>query len=204
MPTYEYRCPKGHHFELFQKMSEEPRADCPECGSESERLLSGGAGFLFKGDGFYITDSRSESYKKEASKESSDGLSESSKTGESKGKSKKGPKLRPGKQSRGTPTRSSSSGGGSLLGWILTSHVRHSNQEGPGARPFGTWVWRTLQVHLERPRDPAHGDWATNLPLTLASRLEEPPRDIAQEIVDRLDPKRGGGGFRWRSPAPAS
>lgn len=69
MPTYEYRCPAGHTFELFQRMSDEPRAQCPECGLESERLLSGGAGFLFKGDGFYITDYRSEDYKKAASKE---------------------------------------------------------------------------------------------------------------------------------------
>ena len=69
MPTYEYKCPAGHTFDLFQKMSEEPRAQCPECGAESERIISGGAGFLFKGDGFYITDSRSDSYKKEASKE---------------------------------------------------------------------------------------------------------------------------------------
>jgi putative FmdB family regulatory protein len=69
MPTYEYRCPNGHQFDLFQKMSEAPGAQCPECGAESERLLSGGAGFLFKGNGFYITDYRSDSYKKEASKD---------------------------------------------------------------------------------------------------------------------------------------
>jgi len=79
MPTYEYRCPDGHHFELFQKMSEEPRAACPECGAMSERILSGGAGFLFKGDGFYATDYRSDSYKKDASKEES-----AAKTGEAK------------------------------------------------------------------------------------------------------------------------
>lgn len=70
MPTYEYRCPNGHTFDLFQRMSDEPRAQCPECGQESERLLSGGAGFLFKGDGFYTTDYRSDAYKKAASKES--------------------------------------------------------------------------------------------------------------------------------------
>lgn len=85
MPTYEYRCPKGHEFELFQKMSDEPRAACPECGAESERILSGGAGFLFKGDGFYITDYRSESYKKDASKEESAGTS---KKGKSEGTTK--------------------------------------------------------------------------------------------------------------------
>jgi putative FmdB family regulatory protein len=67
MPTYEYRCPKGHDFELFQRMSDEPRAACPECGKTAERLLSGGAGLIFKGEGFYITDYRSEAYKKAAS-----------------------------------------------------------------------------------------------------------------------------------------
>ena len=71
MPTYEYRCPSGHKFELVQKMNEEPGAVCPECGADSERRISGGAGLLFKGDGFYITDYRSDSYKKEASKEGS-------------------------------------------------------------------------------------------------------------------------------------
>ena len=69
MPTYDYRCPNGHAFEVFQKMSEEPGASCPECGADAERQLSGGAGFLFKGDGFYITDYRSESYRKAAEKD---------------------------------------------------------------------------------------------------------------------------------------
>jgi len=66
MPTYEYRCPKGHAFEVFQKMSDEPVTTCPECGQAAERVVSGGAGFLFKGEGFYITDSRSAEYKKKA------------------------------------------------------------------------------------------------------------------------------------------
>lgn len=69
MPTYEYRCPKGHTFDVFQRMSDEPVAQCPECGANAERLLSAGAGLLFKGDGFYITDYRSDSYKKAAEKE---------------------------------------------------------------------------------------------------------------------------------------
>ena len=56
MPTYEYRCPNGHAFEKLQKMSEKPRAKCPVCGKPAERLISGGAGLVFKGSGFYITD----------------------------------------------------------------------------------------------------------------------------------------------------
>jgi putative FmdB family regulatory protein len=70
MPTYDYECPKGHRFEVFQKMTDEPVAACPECGGPASRKISGGAGFLFKGEGFYITDSRSDDYKKKASQES--------------------------------------------------------------------------------------------------------------------------------------
>ena len=66
MPTYEYRCPEGHEFELFQRISDPPRAACPECGKQAERMLSTGAGLLFKGSGFYITDYRSDGYKKAA------------------------------------------------------------------------------------------------------------------------------------------
>ena len=66
MPTYEYRCQKGHEFEVFQRMSEPPVEKCVHCGARAERLLSAGAGLLFKGSGFYITDYRSDSYKKAA------------------------------------------------------------------------------------------------------------------------------------------
>lgn len=80
MPTYEYRCPDGHEFELFQRMSDEPGADCPECGKRAERLLSGGGGLLFKGEGFYITDYRSAEYKKKAKAESAGPSKEASKS----------------------------------------------------------------------------------------------------------------------------
>ena len=56
MPTYEYRCPDGHTFEKVQKISDKPGAKCPTCGKASQRLISGGAGLVFKGSGFYITD----------------------------------------------------------------------------------------------------------------------------------------------------
>src|SRR5215217_8530618 len=56
MPTYECQCPEGHRFDKFQKMTEKPRAKCPVCGKPATRKISGGAGLVFKGSGFYITD----------------------------------------------------------------------------------------------------------------------------------------------------
>jgi putative FmdB family regulatory protein len=57
MPTYEYRCPNGHTFEkFFQQMSDKKHERCPKCGKRAERVISGGAGLVFKGSGFYITD----------------------------------------------------------------------------------------------------------------------------------------------------
>jgi len=57
MPTYEYLCPKGHTFEKLERITEaKSRARCPECGRMAGRRISGGAGLVFKGSGFYITD----------------------------------------------------------------------------------------------------------------------------------------------------
>jgi putative FmdB family regulatory protein len=56
MPTYEYECPEGHTFEKFQKISDKPRAKCPVCAKPGTRKISGGAGLVFRGSGFYITD----------------------------------------------------------------------------------------------------------------------------------------------------
>lgn len=62
MPTYHYRCPNGHDFERFErKITDRSRAKCPTCGKMAQRQISGGAGLLFKGSGFYATD-----YKKSA------------------------------------------------------------------------------------------------------------------------------------------
>ncbi|NLL12679.1 MAG: zinc ribbon domain-containing protein [Fibrobacter sp.] len=74
MPTYEYKCQKcGLVFEEFQSISAKPLTSCkkPGCDGVVKRLFSPGAGFLFKGSGFYITDYRSDSYKRSASSESS-------------------------------------------------------------------------------------------------------------------------------------
>ncbi|MDR2181682.1 MAG: zinc ribbon domain-containing protein [Treponema sp.] len=57
MPTYEYECRDcGHNFELFQGMNEDPLSECPECGGGIRRIINGGAGVIFKGSGFYVTD----------------------------------------------------------------------------------------------------------------------------------------------------
>lgn len=61
MPTYEYECSKcGNHFDFFQSMKDAPLTDCPDeaCGGKGtvKRLIGSGAGLIFKGSGFYITD----------------------------------------------------------------------------------------------------------------------------------------------------
>jgi len=64
MPTYEYLCENcGYQFEEFQKITDPPLSKCPKCGGKVRRLISGGAGLIFKGSGFYITD-----YKRKESK----------------------------------------------------------------------------------------------------------------------------------------
>jgi putative FmdB family regulatory protein len=79
MPTYEYHCEKcGHEFETVQPISARPLRICPEefCARKKwgrgrvKRQIGAGAGLLFKGSGFYITDYRSEGYKQAAKKES--------------------------------------------------------------------------------------------------------------------------------------
>ena len=71
MPTYEYECRKcQHRFELFQSIKEAPKRSCPKCRGRVKRLLGTGAGLLFKGSGFHITDYRKPGYKAAAKKES--------------------------------------------------------------------------------------------------------------------------------------
>ena len=65
MPTYEYACQKcGHEFEQFQSMRDEPLKKCPQCKKAAlKRLVGGGAGLIFKGSGFYITDYKNKGVK---------------------------------------------------------------------------------------------------------------------------------------------
>ncbi|HEY3215508.1 MAG TPA: FmdB family zinc ribbon protein [Candidatus Eisenbacteria bacterium] len=70
MPTYTYRCRKcGHRFDLFHGIKDESPKRCPKCRSRADRVPAGGAGILFKGSGFYITDHRSPSYREKAKQE---------------------------------------------------------------------------------------------------------------------------------------
>ena len=71
MPTYLYRCRKcSHEFEEFHGIRDTKPRKCPKCGGRADKVPAGGAGLLFKGSGFYITDYRSASYKEKAKKES--------------------------------------------------------------------------------------------------------------------------------------
>lgn len=108
MPTYEYRCENGHDFEAFQKMSDAPLDTCPECGGPAERRISSGAGLVFKGSGFYITD-----YKRAGEKKGS-GEGGDAKSSDEKGDSGKSSGSGESSGSGGSGAdRSGSSGSGS-------------------------------------------------------------------------------------------
>jgi len=72
MPTYEFRCPNGHTFDRFYRSigTSEAQTACPVCGEMAERLVSGGAGLLFKGSGFYLTDYGKNAHQKKGPSES--------------------------------------------------------------------------------------------------------------------------------------
>jgi putative FmdB family regulatory protein len=92
MPTYQYRCNScGYEFEEFQGISDRPIESCPKCRNNLVRVITGGAGFLLKGSGFYATDYRPASYK-EAEKREKDVISPPGKT-----EDKKEPALSTGK-----------------------------------------------------------------------------------------------------------
>jgi|GEM_PF-207660 putative FmdB family regulatory protein len=86
MPTYDYQCQKcGHEFEARQSMKDPHLTDCPveSCEGPVKRKIGLGAGLIFKGSGFYITDYRSDSYKAAAKKDSESSSSSSSSTASS-------------------------------------------------------------------------------------------------------------------------
>ncbi len=92
MATYEYECQAcGHTLEELQSFSEKPLRKCPKCKKlKLRRLISAGAGVIFKGSGFYQTDYRSSEYKEKAKKES-DSASKSKSSGSDKSDSSSSP-----------------------------------------------------------------------------------------------------------------
>ena len=126
MPTYEYKCDAcGYEFERFQSIMAAPIKRCPECGkSKVRRLISTGAGLIFKGSGFYITDYRDKSYSDKAKAESGSGDSKGegktetnsdsesdSKPAETKSEAKSDSKAsdpKPKNESKSAPTKSES------------------------------------------------------------------------------------------------
>ena len=72
MPTYEYKCKIcSFLFEEFQSMLDEPVKSCPKCSGSVQRLISKNVGVLFKGNGFYVTDSKSSTSKADVSQTTS-------------------------------------------------------------------------------------------------------------------------------------
>ncbi len=113
MPTYEFRCPNGHEFEKFYRSigGAPSEVHCPECGALAVRQLSGGAGLVFKGSGFYITDYGKDG-KKDQSKppiKSVTGSSEKQDSGATKSGDSAGPDSSDSKASPSTESKSSPS-----------------------------------------------------------------------------------------------
>jgi putative FmdB family regulatory protein len=112
MPTYEYRCPEGHSFERFyRKISDAaPELACPQCGKLAERRLTGGAGLLFKGSGFYLTDYGKNAHRKDQP---------AAKSGE-------------GGNEKGGDTKPSESSGGADSGSSDTKPAAKTSSDSPG------------------------------------------------------------------------
>jgi putative FmdB family regulatory protein len=90
MPTYEYKCPAGHAFEKFYPtMNDSRRVKCPTCGKAAERQISGGAGLVFRGSGFYATDYKRAGETNEGEKKVGEKREDEKKEGEKKEGEKK-------------------------------------------------------------------------------------------------------------------
>ncbi len=110
MPTYDYRCDAcKHQWEEFHSMSAEPTKKCPSCKKlKAKRMIGPGAGVIFKGSGFYLTDYRSDSYKKgaDADKKATDTSTKSSDTA-TKSDSKSSDSSSSSKSESSTPSKKS-------------------------------------------------------------------------------------------------
>ena len=87
MPTYEYKRKDGTTFEIRQGINDEALTECPETGQPVKRVITGGGGVVYKGDGWYVTDYKNTDRKEAAKKEkeqSKNGSAEASKKKENK------------------------------------------------------------------------------------------------------------------------
>jgi putative FmdB family regulatory protein len=116
MPTYEFTCPNGHDFEKFFRTisSGESELPCPVCGAIAARKISAGAGLMFKGSGFYITDygkdgkkDQNASRKTASNGDGSAASSTSSDSGSGGGDSKSSTESKSSSESKSSETRSS-------------------------------------------------------------------------------------------------
>jgi len=98
MPTYEYQCKTcGQHFEKMQRFSDNPLTECPNCGGEIRRVIHP-AGVIFKGSGWYITDSRKSSsatVNADGAKKDGDAAAKEGKPAESAAAESKTPESKP-------------------------------------------------------------------------------------------------------------
>jgi putative FmdB family regulatory protein len=119
MPTYEFRCPNGHTFDRFYRSigTSEAQTACPTCGEIAERILSGGAGLVFKGSGFYLTDYGKNAHQKKAPDAKPDGAKSE------------------GGKSEGASGGSSESGGSSDSGSASKSSDAKPAESKPAAPP---------------------------------------------------------------------
>ena len=179
MPTYDYQCPAGHNFEKIHKMSETPRVKCPVCGKPAARQISGGAGLVFKGSGFYITD-----YGK-------DGKGAAEGRGGRRRRRRRRPAAMPAR--RRPPSREAGAEGRQGVGAEVLRRIEEGGRVSDGAaagaraRRHASWAPADADFVLERPRDAGHGDLATNLAMVLARVQKAPPRAVAARIIEALD-----------------
>ncbi len=134
MPTYEFRCANGHTFDEFHKISDAPQtAPCPVCGAEGVRAISGGAGLVFKGSGFYLTD-----YGKNAHRTSGPAAGESK--GDGKGDAKGGDAggSKPKDAAAGPSTGSGGTSGGGAGGSSSGGGSAGSGSTGGGSTGGGS------------------------------------------------------------------
>ena len=121
MPTYVYACKNcGHRFEQYQSFSEDSLTTCPECAQEALRKVFDSVGIVFKGSGFYSTDSATSGASTVGGGSSSDGAGSSASPSEGSGSS----------SSAGSPASGSSTG--STRSWSRATSTR------PGS-PMGPW-----------------------------------------------------------------